>query len=446
MLRLVVCVLVALLVPVGVGAANASSALAAVFAPRSDHPAVGAPVRVHDPTKPTAVVVLGAHGTVVADALAPYEVLASDRRVQPLHRRGDDGAGAADRRPSLVPDLDVRPARRAAGRRGPAAGGRARGARRRYAVRRTRDDLAAPRGRARIPAPVRLQRRRAARLGRAARRAARDRALGGPRRLRHRVPGHDLAAGTPVRRGRRGPRHHRGHPLGHRRHPAGGRADVGARRGSGRGRDRLVALDTRPGPVAPADHTRGRGHRRAAQRRVLLGCVDLRRGADPGVGELELASVFETYGGETLGTRTVALSADGGPVVSRHGLVFVPRGAVGASPSTGCSSPASTRPPDAPRCPAMWRPSTCTHGPASLSTACSPTWPATWTSRPRGCGQVDGSPDQLVLTGPSWPWAPLLRLVALVAGGRGPRVRDDPQARPPRSALTPVDRCRTVTG
>ena len=50
----------------------------------------------------------------------------------------------------------------------------------------------------------------------------------------------------------------------------------------------------------------------------------------PGVGELELSSVFETYGGQTLATRTVALTADGGPVVSRHGLVFVPRGAVGS--------------------------------------------------------------------------------------------------------------------
>jgi hypothetical protein len=50
----------------------------------------------------------------------------------------------------------------------------------------------------------------------------------------------------------------------------------------------------------------------------------------PGVGELELSSVFETYGGQALATRTVALSSDGRPVTSRHGLVFVPRGAVGA--------------------------------------------------------------------------------------------------------------------
>jgi transcriptional regulator GlxA family with amidase domain len=76
-LRVIVCLLVALLVPVAVGAANATSTLGDVFAPRSDRPAVGAPVRVHDPSLPTAAIVLGAHGTVVADALAPYEILAA---------------------------------------------------------------------------------------------------------------------------------------------------------------------------------------------------------------------------------------------------------------------------------------------------------------------------------------------------------------------------------
>jgi transcriptional regulator GlxA family with amidase domain len=47
----------------------------------------------------------------------------------------------------------------------------------------------------------------------------------------------------------------------------------------------------------------------------------------PGVGELELASVFDVHGGQSLAARTVALSADGAPVTSRHGLTLVPRGA-----------------------------------------------------------------------------------------------------------------------
>ena len=36
-------------------------------------------IPAHDPTKPTAVVVLSAAGTNVADALPPYEVLANSR-------------------------------------------------------------------------------------------------------------------------------------------------------------------------------------------------------------------------------------------------------------------------------------------------------------------------------------------------------------------------------
>jgi transcriptional regulator GlxA family with amidase domain len=46
----------------------------------------------------------------------------------------------------------------------------------------------------------------------------------------------------------------------------------------------------------------------------------------PEVGELELASVFDVHGGQSLAARTVALSADGAAVTSRHGLTFLPRG------------------------------------------------------------------------------------------------------------------------
>lgn len=43
-----------------------------------------------------------------------------------------------------------------------------------------------------------------------------------------------------------------------------------------------------------------------------------------GVGEIELASVFDTYG-QSLAVRTVAVTPDAEPVRSRHGLTFVPR-------------------------------------------------------------------------------------------------------------------------
>src|SRR5690606_9521522 len=43
-----------------------------------------------------------------------------------------------------------------------------------------------------------------------------------------------------------------------------------------------------------------------------------------GVGEIELASVFGTHAW-SLASRTLAVTVDGGPVRSRHGLTFLPR-------------------------------------------------------------------------------------------------------------------------
>lgn len=72
---------VGLVAPVAVAAAGIAGATGGIYAPRdtSAPPArvevAAAPV--HDPGKPTAVVVLGSEGANVADALAPYEVLAA---------------------------------------------------------------------------------------------------------------------------------------------------------------------------------------------------------------------------------------------------------------------------------------------------------------------------------------------------------------------------------
>lgn len=76
-----VTVFVGLVAPVAVAAAGIAGATGGIYAPRdtSAPPArvevAAAPV--HDPGKPTAVVVLGSEGANVADALAPYEVLAA---------------------------------------------------------------------------------------------------------------------------------------------------------------------------------------------------------------------------------------------------------------------------------------------------------------------------------------------------------------------------------
>jgi transcriptional regulator GlxA family with amidase domain len=79
--RVAVMVLVGLLVPVVVAAVGIAGARAEVYTPRdpSAPPVVVDTVAVpaHDPGKPTAVILLGPEGANAADVLAPYEVLAS---------------------------------------------------------------------------------------------------------------------------------------------------------------------------------------------------------------------------------------------------------------------------------------------------------------------------------------------------------------------------------
>src|SRR4051794_31334234 len=98
---------VAVLAVPAVGATlSALSAFGALYSPGPDRPVPAAAPPVHDPAKPTAVVVVGDRGAVVSDALAPYEILAATGRftvytVAP-HREPKPLTGGLD----LVPDLD----------------------------------------------------------------------------------------------------------------------------------------------------------------------------------------------------------------------------------------------------------------------------------------------------------------------------------------------------
>jgi len=79
--RVAATVFLALVVPVAVGAVGIAGATREIYTARDPGPppapvdAVAAPT--HDPGKPTAVVVLGPEGANAADVLAPYEVLAA---------------------------------------------------------------------------------------------------------------------------------------------------------------------------------------------------------------------------------------------------------------------------------------------------------------------------------------------------------------------------------
>jgi transcriptional regulator GlxA family with amidase domain len=109
--RMAVAVLVGLVVAGGVGAVGIAGARGEVYTPRSPGappaPVGTAPVPAHDPGKPTVVILLGPEGANAADVLAPYEVLAAtgafnlytvapERRPVPL-------TGNLD----LVPDLSL---------------------------------------------------------------------------------------------------------------------------------------------------------------------------------------------------------------------------------------------------------------------------------------------------------------------------------------------------
>ena len=75
--RIAVVLLAALALPAALGAPTVLAAFEGLNAPRVDG-AAPPPARVtHDPAKPTAVVVVGDRGAVVSDTLAPYDVLAT---------------------------------------------------------------------------------------------------------------------------------------------------------------------------------------------------------------------------------------------------------------------------------------------------------------------------------------------------------------------------------
>jgi hypothetical protein len=138
-----------------------------------------------------------------------------------------------------------------------------------------------------------------------------------------------------------------------------------------------------------------------------------------GVGEIELASVFLPQAW-SLGTRTLAVSADGGPVRSRHGLVFLPRADLAGAatrldrllvPGDGTVAPVDGAPRpehvhDRSRFPFD---ATVTELATSTDTAT-----ARWVAK-----VLELPTAGLELEGPAWPWLPTLVLVGLTLPGAG---------------------------
>ncbi|WP_214402027.1 DJ-1/PfpI family protein [Pseudonocardia lacus] len=319
--RVLAVVLAALLLPALGAAVAVPAAFAAPYEPGPDRPVPAAAPIAHDPAKPTAVVVVGERGAIVSDVLAPYEVLASTGRfnvytVAP-RRAPVPLTGGLD----LVPDL-------------------------------TFDELAARLGGAAdlvvVPALPDVGEPSTAPVTDWLRTQDADGAM-----LLGVCNGSGVLASAGLLDGRPATAHWLRFPRYESAYP-----DVDWVRGQRFVDDGDVV--TTAGILASIDGTlhvveRLLGPAAADDAATAVGWRHFR--ADPpvttqvafpdpaaivnagwrwlpptigvalveGTGEIELAAAFDPYGGQSLATRTLAVSADGAPVRSRHGLLFLPR-------------------------------------------------------------------------------------------------------------------------
>jgi transcriptional regulator GlxA family with amidase domain len=319
--RVVAVVIAVLLLPAGGAAISAGATFGALYEPGPERALPAATPIPHDPAKPTAVVVVGGHGVIVSDVLAPYEILATTGRfnlytVAP-QRRPVPLTGGLD----LVPDL-------------------------------TFDDLTARLGGAApdlvvVPALPDVGEPSTAPVT-GWLRAQADRGT----QLLSVCNGAGVLASAGLLDGRPATAHWLRIGTFEARYP-----EVGWERGQRFVDDgdvvttggilssvdgTLHVVERLFGPAVAADVAAAVGWRHyRADPPVNTGIavpdpaaiLNAGYGWNPprigvlltdGVGEIELASVFDAHG-QSLATRTLALSADAGPVRSRHGLTFLPR-------------------------------------------------------------------------------------------------------------------------
>ncbi|MCE6997154.1 DJ-1/PfpI family protein [Saccharothrix sp. S26] len=440
--RVAVFLLAALALPTAFGAPTVRAAFENLNAPRADG-ATPAPARVaHDPGKPTAVVVVGDLGAVVSDTLAPYEVLATTGAFNVY-------AVAPSARPApLTGGLDLVPDLTFAGL----------------------DDLLGGKAPDVVVVPAMPD------VGRSTSKPVTDwltRQAAGGSLLLGVCNGAGVLASAGLLDGRAATSHWLRLETFRDDYPAvdwvrGTRyvddGDVISTAGILSGVDgTLRVVERLVGPQAAARAAQRTGwqhyhpgsaasmaqaHPRPADAVVA---VNTAFGWDRdttgvlltgGVGEIELASVFDTYG-QSLAVRTVAVAPGAEPVRSRHGLTFVPR----AEPTADLdrlvvpgARAARLRLADDLADPVYpHREGAFPFDGVLLDLArTTDVATATWTAR-----VLEYPVDHLVLDGPAWPWTRTLRpfglafLGVLVALGllrlsRARRaVRSTPAAAPP---------------
>ncbi|MDF2575135.1 MAG: Conserved putative secreted protein [Agromyces sp.] len=437
-LKVLAVVLAALALPAVLGAPTVASAFAALNPPRTDAVSVTPAPPAYDPAKPTAVVVVGDRGAVVSDALAPYEILATTGAFNVYSVASEAHSVPLTGGLDLVPDLTFAELEELIG--GPAdlVVVPAMPDVLQPSTRPVTDWLAAQADRGavllsvcngaavlasaglldgheatahwlrlqewaqRFPAVEWMQGTRYVDDGAVITTAGILSGIDGTLHAVERFVGEDAAADAARAIG--WPRHHPGAPAG---------MDQARLEAS----DAVVAFNTAFG---------------WDRQRIGVLLTD-------GVGEIELASVFDTYG-QSLAARTVSLGD--GPVQSRHGLTFVPRADSGVGldrlvvPGTAEHGPV----------PGMDAPTHPHHGPGFaydgvLQDLARTTDVATarWTAK-----VLEYPIDDLSLSGDAWPWAetfrplPLAALGALLALGafglvrraRGPAADRRPQVQP----------------
>ncbi|MDS0137145.1 MULTISPECIES: DJ-1/PfpI family protein [unclassified Amycolatopsis] len=409
---LLAAVIAVLVVPAAGATVAALGAFDALYAAGPARPVPAAAPGPHDPAKPTAVVVVGDRGAVVSDALAPYEILAATGRfnvytVAP-HREPKPLTGGLD----LVPDFDFAGLATRLGSRAPD-----------LVVVPAFPDVGEPSAEP-VTTWLREQAARGSKLlsvcnGGAV--LASAGLLDGRPATAHWLKVDAWAAEYPAVRWVRGERFvddgtvvttagilsgidgtlHWVERLAGRQVAADAAAAIGWRRYG-------TAVPVHPPEGTPdAAAIVNAGFRWTPDEiGVLLA---------NGVGEVELASVFDTEG-QSLSSRTLAVSLDGGPIRSRHGLVFLPRAALASADLDRLLVPGATRGITAPGGPAPEyvhdRPGFPYDTAVSALSRRTDVATARWTAK-----VLELPADDVVFEGDAWPWLPTALPIALILAG-----------------------------
>ncbi|KRE21282.1 DJ-1/PfpI family protein [Agromyces sp. Soil535] len=432
-LRTVVLVLAALALPAALGAPTVIGTLTALNAPRTDGASPPPALVAHDPSKPTAVVVVGDRGAVVSDTLAPYEILATTGEFNVYTVASDSHPVPLTGGLDLVPDLTF------AGLENLLGG--------------SADVVVVPA----MPD-----------VGQPTTKPVTDwlatQANGGALLLSV-CNGAGVLASAGLLDGRQATAHWLRIDEFERRYPPvdwvrGTRyvddGDVISTAGILSGIDgtlrvveRLIGADAaadaaeaigwphhHPGGPARMQQADLEASDAVAAFNILFGWDRPTTGVllTDGVGEIELASVFDTYG-QSLAFGTVAVGT--GPVRSRHGLTFVPRTKTadgldrlvvpGTTEHAAIAGPEPVHPHHAPGFPY--------DGVLQDLARTTDVATALWTAK-----VLEYPVDGLALSGPAWPWTETLRpiglavlgvlaalgVLALIRGGRRRPGREDP--------------------